>query len=102
MSKPGRGLHETLVTEALAAELARLAARWIPLRSPLEAEDAADRLSWHLARVAERALRDMDEDRRVPEGLAMVRRLVEMLASFKEHTRGHTRTEHTRAERSGQ
>ena len=82
MSKPGRGLHETLVTEALAAELARLAARWIPLRSPLEAEDAADRLSWHLARVAERALRDMDEDRRVPEGLAMVRRLVEMLASL--------------------
>ena len=82
MSKPGRGLHETLVTEALAAELARLAARWIPLRSPLEAEDAADRLSWHLARVAERALRDMDEDRRVPEGLATVRRLVEMLASL--------------------
>ena len=82
MSKPGRGLHETLVTEALARDLERLEAGWVARRRGLRKEEAADRLAWHLARVTQRVLAGLDEKERVALGLGAIRRLVALLAEL--------------------
>ena len=64
MTQPARGLHETLVTEALAAELNRLPGNVRPALEGLRAAEAADRIALHLARVVERYLNDLpDKDR---------------------------------------
>lgn len=64
-----RGLHETLLTEALASSLeAFTASNVVARRSGLHEAEAADRLSLHLGRVLERALSSLDRKERVAIG----------------------------------
>jgi superfamily II DNA or RNA helicase/HKD family nuclease len=81
-----RGLYETLVTEALAEQLAALDARREARRSPLHEGEAADRLALHLARVVERAIAALDPDQRVERGTALARRLVDVIVEETEKT----------------
>jgi hypothetical protein len=50
-----RGLYETLVTEAMEAELAALGDRLHASRADLDKAEAADRIALHVARVLEPA-----------------------------------------------
>lgn len=59
MSALDRGLYEVVITEALEAELSRLAERLVAVRAELRAAEAADRIAMHIARVVERAVATM-------------------------------------------
>ena len=80
MTQPARGLHETLVTEALAAELNRLPGNVRPALEGLRAAEAADRIALHLARVVERYLNDLPDKDRTTVGIQMARKLFELLS----------------------
>lgn len=84
MSVGRRGLYETLLTEGLAAELEGLESGLRPHLSGLRPADAANRIAFHLARVIERGLQDLDDDHRVEVGVALARQLVETIASRTE------------------
>lgn len=82
-----RGLHEALLTEALAARLDTLATSGSPLtahRSPLHEAEAADRLALHLSRVLERALSALERKDRVALGTALVRQLIDVIVGATE------------------
>lgn len=82
-----RGLHETLLTEALLTSLDTLAtsgAALTPRRSPLHEAEAADRLALHLSRVLERALSALDRKDRVALGTTLVRQLVDVIVGATE------------------
>ena len=51
MAQSERGLYETLVTEAMDAQLAALGGRLQARRSELHEAEAADRIALHVARV---------------------------------------------------
>jgi superfamily II DNA or RNA helicase/HKD family nuclease len=90
-----RGLHETLLTEALLSrldELATSAAPLTPHRSPLHEAEAADRLALHLSRVLERALSAQKDKDRVALGITLVRQLIDVIV-------GATATDTLRPER---
>ncbi len=76
MSQQERGLYETLITEALQAQLGELGGALEVRRSELHEAEAADRLAMHLSRVLERAIASLDRKERVAVGTALARRLV--------------------------
>ena len=83
-----RGLYEQLLTEALAAQLPAPGGKVVPLRRKLHQAEAADRLALHLSRVVERALGAIPDGERVAVGVALVRRLLDVLTSEQGSERG--------------
>lgn len=75
-----RGLYEQLVNEALQRELGGLGSELTARREPLRRAEAGDRLALYLARLVERAVDAVDEKKRVQQGLALVRALIDTLA----------------------
>src|SRR5436190_23269217 len=71
-----RGLCETLITEALAAELEAVPSNLVPERRPLELGEAADRLALHVGHVLRVALEDVADGERVTKGLEIARALI--------------------------
>jgi superfamily II DNA or RNA helicase len=84
MSTIARGIYETLVTEAVAAELAALGAALVPEQAPLHPAEAADRIALHVARVVERALGAVGDADRVALGTALAGRLVALAVATAE------------------
>lgn len=80
MPRRERGLYETLVTEALSAQLETISDRFEVRRSALHEAEAADRIALHLARVLERALESLDDKSRVAVGTALAARIVDLIA----------------------
>ncbi len=78
---PSRGLYETLLTEALAAQLEGLDAALTVDRGKLHEAEAADRLALHLGRVIERALASLDRTKRVELGAALARKLIDLVVA---------------------
>ncbi|MFN3257893.1 MAG: DUF3427 domain-containing protein [Ilumatobacter sp.] len=81
MGELERGLYEVLVTDELAAqldELARLSAEVRDLRSA----EAPDRISLHISRQVERALRDVKDADRLRVGTDVARALLVQLAEL--------------------
>ena len=78
------GLYETLLTEALAAELQLLADGLREHREPLRAAEAADRLSLHLSRIVKRLVAAVDERHRVALGVKLTRHLVTHLRNVSD------------------
>lgn len=81
MTQPASGLHETLVTEALAEELAHLPNSLHPVRQELRAAEAADRIALHLSRVIERYINDLPDKDRSAVGIRLARKLIELVSS---------------------
>ena len=79
MTRLRRGLHEALITEGIERELAALPVSLLAQRAPLHPAEAADRIAHHLSRIVERWLDGLDEKHRVGAGVALARRLVELL-----------------------
>lgn len=77
MTRSTRGLYESLLTKALAEELAKLPDRLEPRRAPLHEAEASDRLAIHVARVLERAISSLAPRRRVEVGAALARRIIQ-------------------------
>ena len=77
-----RGLYETLLTEALAAELTRLAPALREGRDTLRSAEAADRLSLHVARIVRRLIATVDEKERVAVGVRLTRSLINGLGKI--------------------
>ncbi len=73
------GLHEALLTEALAASLLDLDDRLHQDRHTLRAAEAADRIALHLSRVIERAIATLDEKERATAGAEVARQLIRRL-----------------------
>ncbi len=79
MAQSERGLYETLVTEAMEAQLVALDGRLQARRSELHEAEAADRIAMHLARVIERAIASLDKRERVKVGTRLARQLVDQI-----------------------
>ncbi len=79
MAQPGRGLYEVLVTEGLEAELGALEGSLTPERGKLRPAEAADRVALHLSRIIQRALAVVEDGKRVAEGVALARALIEVI-----------------------
>ena len=77
-----RGLYETLLTEALAAALTRLAPALREGRDTLRSAEAADRLSLHVARIIRRLIATVDEKERVAVGVRLTRSLINGLGKI--------------------
>jgi|KBSMisStandDraft_5_1062788.scaffolds.fasta_scaffold24113_2 superfamily II DNA or RNA helicase/HKD family nuclease len=86
MTKPDRGLYETLITETLDSCLRKLdtqfGAQWEPLQPP----EAADRIALHLARVIQRAVDSLAEDKRAEAGITLARQVLEVIRSSLQTT----------------
>ncbi len=76
-----RGLYETLITEDLAARLARLPEDRRANTDELRAAEAPDRIAWHLAAVVEKAIEMLPEDDRVAVGVRLARELVDRIVA---------------------
>src|SRR5690349_3822461 len=81
MARSERGLYESLVTEALGAQLEGLDERLQARRSGLHEAEAADRIALHLGRVIERAIDSLDKQQRVKVGTALARQLIDHLVA---------------------
>jgi HKD family nuclease len=79
VARMDRGLYETLITEALDAQLSELGDELSVGRSGLHRAEAADRIAFHLSRVLERATATIDEEHRVAAGTALAREIVRMI-----------------------
>lgn len=77
MAQSERGLYETLVTEAMEAQLGALGGGLQARRSELHEAEAADRIALHLGRVIERAIASLDRRQRVQVGTRLARQLVD-------------------------
>ena len=82
-----RGLYETLLTEALGGELARLTPALRESRSTLRSAEAADRLSLHVARIVRRLIATVDEKERVAVGVRLTRSLINGLGKLAQAER---------------
>jgi superfamily II DNA or RNA helicase/HKD family nuclease len=85
VSRLRRGLYETLVTEALDADLGALAegdASLVVDTQPLRDAEAADRIAWHVSSVLERALEALPEKKRARMGLEVARSLLDHIAEL--------------------
>jgi superfamily II DNA or RNA helicase/HKD family nuclease len=82
MTELGPGVYEQLVTVGLRARLDELARRLPIDERPLSSADAADRISWHLGRLVERALLDVGDRDRVRVGLEVARSLLDRLGEL--------------------
>lgn len=79
MSSLPVGLYDQLVTELLQERLAASGDAGHARIDPLRTAEAADRLALHIASLVERAVEALPESRRVREGTALARRLVDEL-----------------------
>jgi superfamily II DNA or RNA helicase/HKD family nuclease len=81
VSELTRGLYETLLTSVLEARLRELSAarRLEPMTNELRPAEAADRLALHLGIVLRRALAALEDERRVPRGIELARKLLEII-----------------------
>ncbi len=79
MADLARGLHETILTEALHARIRELADGLHPDIADLRAADAADRIALHVAKLIQRALEGIRESQRVERGVQLARQLIEQL-----------------------
>jgi HKD family nuclease len=82
VSSLARGLHECLVTEALASELETLPAALAAQRHPLNAAEASDRIALHLSRVLERAIRALPDADRAEVGVQLARKVIELVETL--------------------
>jgi superfamily II DNA or RNA helicase/HKD family nuclease len=73
---PKRGLHETLITAELEAQLASLDPQLVADRTGLRPPEAADRLALHLGRLLRQAVESFPEKDRTEEGIKLARTLV--------------------------
>lgn len=73
------GLYDQLITELLRRRLAELGEASGVHTTALRQAEAADRLALHLARLIERAVDALPDERRVADGTALARRLVAQL-----------------------
>lgn len=76
-----RGLHETLVTQAIQEALSGLDESLSANVQELRAAEAADRIALHVGRVVRGALGDVREKDRVEVGARLARRLVEQVGA---------------------
>ncbi len=76
---PVPGLYETLITEALSAELDGLSDRLSVDSSTLRAAEAPDRIALHLGRQVQAAVAHLSESERVEVGIRVARELIERL-----------------------
>jgi hypothetical protein len=74
-----RGLHETLMTDALTGRLGALDPRTHAYHEPLLPADAPDRIALHMGRVIARVLADVPERERVARGVALARELIALI-----------------------
>jgi superfamily II DNA or RNA helicase/HKD family nuclease len=81
VAQHGRGLYETLITEALEEQLGSLGDGLEVRRSGLHEAEAADRLALHLSRVVERAISSLDKTDRVTRGTALAQQLVNVIVN---------------------
>lgn len=79
-----RGLYEILITELLHEELKDIDPRFTAQRSGLRAAEAGNRIALHLARVIEKAIGDVEDRDRVKTGIALARRLVDVISDASE------------------
>ncbi|MCU0617665.1 MAG: DUF3427 domain-containing protein [Gemmatimonadaceae bacterium] len=75
-----RGLYDLLVSELLGEQLTTLDVSRDAQSELLRSAEVADRLALHVARVIERAVEALPESRRLSEGTALARRLVDELS----------------------
>jgi superfamily II DNA or RNA helicase/HKD family nuclease len=76
MSRPSRGLYQALLTEALKAGLSDLGPSLHAKFTDLHHSDVADRLAAHLARVIEKVIATIAQERRVSDGVQLTRQLI--------------------------
>lgn len=81
MTKPDRGLYETLITEALENDLRELGGQFGAERWALEPPEAGDRIALHLARVIQRAVDSLAEDKRAEAGTMLARQVIDVIRS---------------------
>ena len=79
MTTPCRGLHESLVTDGLAAAIDELDANLEAKRERLLPAEAPDRIALHLSRVVHRAIGALPERERVEASMRLVRDLIELI-----------------------
>jgi superfamily II DNA or RNA helicase/HKD family nuclease len=90
MSRISRGLYQSLITEALKSEIAALQNNLHARFTDLHHSDVADRIAMHLSLVIERAIENIEDGRRVSEGIALAR---QMIARIVEETRADVLSE---------
>jgi len=81
MTPPDRGLYETLITEALDAQLRNLASGLKARQDRLRPPEAGDRIALHIGRLVRRAVDSIAEDRRSEVGSSLARRIIEVMVS---------------------
>jgi superfamily II DNA or RNA helicase/HKD family nuclease len=81
MPIPSRGLHESLITESLDAQLRLLDGTLHAEREALHEAEAADRIALHVARVIELGISALEPKQRVAVGAALARHVVNLIAS---------------------
>ncbi|MCP3920217.1 MAG: DUF3427 domain-containing protein [bacterium] len=81
MPVPLRGLHETLITEAIEAGLGNLKRDLRPERRPLHPAEAADRLALHVGSLLRRALMDVPDGDRATVGARLAGEFVMQIGS---------------------
>lgn len=79
MQKLTPGLYEQFITAALEGRLERLDARAVAERTPLDKEEAADRIALHLGQLVRRAIAGMDQQTRSQTGLELARQIISLL-----------------------
>jgi superfamily II DNA or RNA helicase/HKD family nuclease len=88
MTRHSPGIYETLLTEALVAELAALTSDLREHRDKLRPAEAADRLSLHFARIVKRVVAAVDDKDRVALGVKLTRRLISGLKKVSQQMPG--------------
>lgn len=78
MSPLRRGLYEQILTDLLVGELG--AALGEPYTEDLRNAEAADRIAWHLARIVERAIETLPDDKRAVLGGKLAGDLIDQVA----------------------
>jgi HKD family nuclease len=76
-----RGLHESLLTDALASALGTLDANTQAVHRPLEPADAGDRIGLHLGRVIQRVVESLPPKQQVEAGIRLARALLDVVHS---------------------
>jgi len=76
-----RGIYERILTELLAERVSGGDVAGEPALDALRPAEASDRLAMHVAAIMERALDAYPDSERVPEGVKIARRIVELLAT---------------------
>jgi superfamily II DNA or RNA helicase/HKD family nuclease len=81
MTTLGRGLYESLITEALDAQLRHLASGLKAHQDRLRAPEAGDRIALHIGRLVQRAVDSIAEDQRSEFGSSLARRIAQLILS---------------------